>query len=166
MGGLLVVAAQVATGFLRGNRGSSQLLAVVDDKPITLQEFQAEMQRRGGETTFPTSRQRRALLDEMIRTDVLASNAKKAGYADNPEVRRAIDQLLAEQYQRDTIDHPLADLQVSDGDIEEYYRSHIPEFSTPESIHAAIVFVALPPTASDDSDNSCSNGRSACARWR
>jgi len=86
----------------------------------------------------------------MIRTEVLASNAKKAGYMDNPEVRRAIDQLLADRYQRDAIDQPLADLQVGDSDIEDYYRSHIAEFTTPKSIHAAIIFVAVPAGASDE----------------
>jgi len=150
LGGVLVLAAQLATRFLRGNKGPGQLLATIDDSAITLEEFRAEMVRRGGEPAFSTSRQRRALLDEMIRTDVLASNARKAGFADNPEIRRAVNQLLAETYQRDTIDQPLADLQVSDGDVEEYYRAHIADFTTPESIHAAIIFVAVPPTASDD----------------
>lgn len=150
LGGLVVVAAQVATGYLRGNKGPTQLLATVDDHPITVQEFQGEMLRRGGEGSFTTSRQRRALLEEMIRTDVLASNAQKAGYPDNPEVRRAINRLLAEKYQHDTIDEPLAELQVSDGDIEDYYRSHIADFTAPESIHAAIIFVEVPANASDD----------------
>jgi len=150
LGGLVVVAAQVATGYLRGNKGPSQLLAVVDDHPITVQEFQAEMLRRGGEANFTTPRQRRALLEDMIRTDVLASNAQKAGYPDNPEVHRAINRLLAEKYQRDTIDEPLAELQVSDGDIEDYYRSHIADFTAPESIHAAIIFVEVPTNATDE----------------
>jgi len=150
LGGLVVVAAQVATGYLRGNKGPSQLLAVVDDHPITVQEFQAEVVRRGGEANFTTPRQRRALLEDMIRTDVLASNAQKAGYPDNPEVHRAINRLLADKYQRDTIDEPLAELQVSDGDIEDYYRSHIADFTAPESIHAAIIFVEVPANATDE----------------
>jgi len=150
LGGLVVVGAQVATGYLRGNKGPSQLLAMIDDHAITVQEFQSEMLRRGGEANFTTPRQRRALLEDMIRTDVLASNAQKAGYPDDPDVHRAINRLLAEKYQRDTIDQPLAELQVSDGDIEDYYRSHISDFTAPESIHAAIIFVQVPANATDE----------------
>jgi parvulin-like peptidyl-prolyl isomerase len=149
LGGVLVVAAQVALRILRPG-SVSQVLAVVDGKPITLQAFQTEITRRGGEAAFSAAQQRRALLDEMIRVEVLAANAQKAGYGDDPEVKRAVDQLLADKYQHQNIDEPLADLQVTDGDIEDYYRSHIASFTTPEAAHAAVIFIAVPASASDD----------------
>jgi parvulin-like peptidyl-prolyl isomerase len=149
LGGGLVVGGQMALRYFRPPP-VNQPLAVIDGKPITLSAFQAEMRHRGGEAVFSTPQQRRALLDEMIRVEVLASNAMKAGYADDPEVRRAIDQLLADRYARDTIDAPLAGLQVTEGDIEDYYHDHIGEFTTPESAHAAVIYVALPADTSDD----------------
>src|SRR5262249_35985890 len=42
------------------------------------------------------------------------------------------------------------ELQVSDGDIEDYYRSHIADFTAPESIHTAIIFVEVPANATDE----------------
>jgi parvulin-like peptidyl-prolyl isomerase len=149
LGAALVVGAQVALRILRP-ASASQTLAVVDGKPITLSAFQAELTRRGAEAAFANPQQRRALLDEMIRVEVLASNAQKAGYGDDPEVKREIDQLLAEKYQRANIDEPLADLQVTDGDIEDYYRSHIGSFTTPEAAHAAVIAIAVPGNATDD----------------
>jgi parvulin-like peptidyl-prolyl isomerase len=148
LGGVLVVGAQVALRILRPPT-VSQTLAVVDGKPITLQIFQSEITRRGGEAAFASSQQRRTLLDDLIRVEVLASNAQKAGYADDPDTHRAIDQLLAEKYQRDNIDGPLADLQVTEGEIEDYYRSNSASFTTPESAHAAVIFIAVPASASD-----------------
>jgi len=149
-GAVLVFGAQFAMRFLHKAPTGNQPLAVVDGKPISLGAFQAEMRRQGGEAAFSNPQQRRALLDEMIRVEVLASNAAKAGYAENPEVHRAISQLLADRYAHDTIDEPLANLQVTEGEIEDYYHGHPEEFTTPEAAHAAVIFVALPPNASDD----------------
>jgi parvulin-like peptidyl-prolyl isomerase len=149
LGAVLVVGAQVALKILRP-ASVSQTLAVVDGKPITLSAFQAEITRRGGEAAFAGAHQRRALLDELIRVEVLASNAVKAGASDDPDVKRAIDQLMADKYQHENIDAPLADLQVTDGEIEDYYRSNVASFSTPETAHAAVIFFAVPANASDD----------------
>lgn len=149
LGAGLVVGAQVALRFLRPG-SVSQTLAVVDGKPITLSAFQDELTRRGAEAAISTAQQRRALLDEMIRVEVLASNALKAGYGDDPGVKRAIDQLLADKYQRANIDEPLADLQVTDGDIEDYYRANIAQFTTPEAAHGAVISIAVPANATED----------------
>ncbi len=150
LGGTLVVGAEAVISWLRPGGVSSGVLAVVDGKPITLQAFQSEITRRGGEAAFSAPEQRRALLDDMIRVAVLAANAQKAGYADDPEVRRSFQQLLADKYQREKIDVPLADLRVSDGDLEDYYRTHAASFTTPEAVHAAVILVAVPATASED----------------
>ena len=136
VGGVLVVAAQVALHYLRPG-GPPQTLAVVDGKPITISTFQHEVNLRGGEGTFSSPEQRRALLDDMIRVAVLSSNAQKSGLTDDPDVKRAMDRLLA-------------DLQVGDSDLDDYYRDHLASFTTPRAARAAVVFIAVLPGASDD----------------
>jgi parvulin-like peptidyl-prolyl isomerase len=147
---VFVFGGQVLVRWLRPGGTPSEVLAVVDGKPITLQAFQGEMSRRGGEAAFPSPDQRRGLLDDMIRVAVLAANATTAGYANDAEVKRNIQQLLADKYERQNIDVPLADVQVSDGEIEDYYRRHASAFTSRESVHAALILVAVPPKASDD----------------
>src|SRR5215831_16614036 len=127
IGGVLVVAGQIVLRVVRPGP-AAQSLAIVDGKPITLQAFQDEIARRGGEAAFSTPQQRRALLDDLIRVKVLASNAIKSGYSDDADVRRAIDQLLADKYQHTQIDTPLATLQVSEGDVQAYYQLHSSQF--------------------------------------
>jgi hypothetical protein len=150
VGGVVVFGGQMAMHFVRGGPSGNQPLAVVDGKPISQSMFQAEMTRRGGEAAFSSPQQRRALLDDMIRVEVLASDATKAGYSDDPEVRHAIDQILADRYAHDTIDEPLAGLQVTEGEIQDYYHDHIGQFTDPESAHGAVIFVAVPQNTSDD----------------
>jgi len=150
IGATVVTGAEAVIKLLHSGGPSSDVLALVDGKPITLQAFENEMNQRGGEAAFSGPDQRRALLDDMIRVSVLAADAQKAGYADDPEVRRGVQQLLADKYEREAIDAPLANLQVSDSEIENYYRAHIAAFTTPESVHAAVIFIAVPAKASED----------------
>lgn len=150
LGAACVVGGQAAARFLHRGVTGNQVLATVGGNPISVQAFQSEMQRRGGEAAFVGAPQRRALLDDMIRIQVLADNAEKAGYANNPEIRRGVSRLLADKYQHDKIDEPLASLDVGDGEVEEYYRTHLSAFTTPESVHVAAILVAVPPEATDE----------------
>ena len=149
-GAVIVAGGQVVWRFVRRGGGANQVLATVDNQPIYVQEFEDEMQRRGGETAFGGAPQRRALLDDMIRIRVLAGNAVKAGYPNNPNVRRDIELMLAEHYQHDRIDEPLAGIDVSNGEVEDYYRTHLPTFTTPESAHVAAILIAVPVDATDE----------------
>lgn len=143
-GAAVIVVAQVAMRFVLPHRPSS-VLAVVDGQPITVERLRAEMVLRGGDAAFATPAQRRALLDEIIRVEVLASNARKEGYADRPDVRRTMDQLLADRYAHDAIDQPLAGLTVTDAEIDAYYRAHPAEFTVPRSARVALIAIGVPP---------------------
>lgn len=145
-GAVLLVAAQAALHLVMARRASAAL-AVVDGQPITVSRLRAEMALRGGEEAFATPAQRRALLDELIRVEVLASNARREGYPDRPDVRRTMDQLLADRYAHDTIDEPLAGLKVTDAELETYYRDHPGEFTVPRSARVAMITVHVPTDA-------------------
>jgi parvulin-like peptidyl-prolyl isomerase len=144
----VIVAGQAALRLVP--KRPSAVLATIDGAPITAPQLRAEMAMRGGEDAFATAAQRRALLDDVIRLEVLATNARKAGYLDRPEVHRAIDQLLADQYAHDAIDEPLAGLEVTDAEIQQYYRDHLAAFTLPRSVHVALIVVAVPPDATPE----------------
>jgi parvulin-like peptidyl-prolyl isomerase len=148
LGGTIVVVGQVAYRILRP--GPVDALAVIDGRPISVGTFQSEMLRRGGDAAFATAEQRRALLDELIRVEVLASNAVKANYGTDPDVRRAMDQLLADRYQRKNIDEPLAQMQVTESDVADYYHDNLASYTVPAAAHAAVIMFAIPAGAPDD----------------
>ena len=147
-GAAVLIAAQTAMRMVPHR--PSNVLAVVDGQPITVDRLRAEIALRGGEEAFATPLQRRALLDEVIRVEVLAGNARKEGYADRPDVRRTMDQLLAERYAHDAIDEPLAGLKVTDAEIDDYYRAHPAEFTVPRSARVALVAVQIPSDVTAD----------------
>jgi parvulin-like peptidyl-prolyl isomerase len=145
-GAAVIVAVQAAMRVVLPKRPSS-VLAVVDGQPISVQRLRDEMALRGGDEAFATPAQRRALLDEIIRVEVLASNARKEGYADRPDVRRTMDQLLADRYAHDAIDEPLSGLTVTDGEIEAYYRAHPAEFTLRRTARVAVIALHVPSDA-------------------
>jgi len=138
VGGVVVLGGQFAWRHLRGN-STDDPLAVVGGKPITPQAYRAEMERRGGVAAFQTPEERRALLDDMVRMAVLASDAEQAGYLQSSDVQHAIQVLLAQRYEQLMIDDPLAGLTVGEDEVAEYYHDHLAEFALPESVHVAVI---------------------------
>lgn len=124
-------------------------LAVVDGRPISVDDFSAEMARRGGPASFPTEAARRALLDEMVRTEVLAANGRARGYLDDYGVRRDMLHILSGKYQEEAIDPILDALGVGDDEVSAYYDAHPQSFTIPAAARAAIIYFALRPHAAD-----------------
>jgi len=149
LGGLVVLGLQRLT--TPANEANPEdVLATVDGRPITVQAFEHEMQRRSGGSmgVFAALERRRALLDEMIQFQVLLANAKRAGYDRDPELRSTTERMVAGKYRSEHIDPYLAEVSVSDTEIESYYQQHIAQFTVPEKAHAALVYVAWNPTTS------------------
>lgn len=125
----------------------SAVLAVIAGKSITLDHFKAEMTRRRGE--FDAER-KEELLDSMVRSELLFTAAKTAGYENDSEVIAAIKQLLVGKYLRDNLEPKMAALKASDQEVESYYQSHQAEFGTPAMVHGAIIKIAVSPKSSEE----------------
>jgi parvulin-like peptidyl-prolyl isomerase len=146
---LLTVAAVVVRYSLPARSRPEDILATVDGHPITAAAFAREMARRGqnGAEHFASAEQRRALLDDMIRLEVLAANGEKLGYSRDPEVQRNLKQVLAGKFQREQLEPKLHDVAISDSEVRQFYAGHVSEFTKPEAARAAVIFFAVPSTA-------------------
>ncbi len=129
---------------------SKAAVALVGEEPITVERFHGEMLRRGGQRPgqYATTEQKRALLDEMVRFEALAAQARAAGYDRDPETLEVLKRLMVARYQRDALEARLAGLEVSDEEIERFYAENEDEFARPERSRAAIVFIEVPKGAS------------------
>ncbi|MEO8606229.1 MAG: peptidylprolyl isomerase [bacterium] len=163
-GGVLVLGGQLVLRHFRPGLAADVLVSV-GGKPITVQAFHTEVAARGGAAAFATGEERRALLDEMIRVAVLANNAEQEGYLQRTDVRREINRVLADRYQRQHIDEPLAGLSVEKNDVADYYRVHLESFAVPESVHVAIIALALPDGATEVAHDAL-RGRAQALRER
>lgn len=120
----------------------SGVLAVIDGKPITLNNFRAEMERRRG--VFNAQR-KEELLNSILRSELLFAAAKSAGYENDPEIIDTIKQAMVGKYLRDNLDPKCSQLKASDQEIESYYQSHQAEFGTRAMIHIALIKISVSP---------------------
>jgi len=128
----------------------SEVLAVVGDSTITVASFLAEVDMRGGAANFATPAGRRELLDDMIRVETLAAAARAAGYEGDPEFRRELIHLLAGKFRQTHLEPNLAQVDVTQAEIEEFYEEHRDRYLVPAATRLAALFFAYPEAVSDE----------------
>lgn len=148
---LFLVAPLASEGAPAADAGPT-VLARAGDVTIDVEEFRAEMARRGGHVpgAYATVEQRRALLDEMIQSRALALAAIAAGYDRDPEFRAAVERMLGTRYLREHLDEQLSNVSVSEDEIAAFYESHRDEYLTPARARAAWVLIRVPRKATPE----------------
>jgi len=129
----------------------SGIVARVGEQTITVDDLERELaaQREGGAVSVVAPARRRAVLDDLIRREVLAQNARAAGYAEHPEVVATVERALVAQFRDEQMEARLVAVAVSDPEIEAYYRAHRADYTTPERVRAALIWISVPPRATD-----------------
>jgi peptidyl-prolyl cis-trans isomerase D len=146
--GLLVL----LLGCTPGVRETDDAVAWVDGEPITFADLEAEVERRGARETgrFATPEERRALLDGVIRRRALAQQARRAGYERDAELRAQLEQVLAERFEADRLRAHAQDLLVTPEEVEAEYQRDLDRHTEPERVHAAVIWIPLPPSATPE----------------
>jgi len=80
-------------------------VAQVEGGFISTAMFVDEMRRRGGlqPGQYRDLAQKRALLDDLVLREAMVQAAREEGMDQEPEIRRALDQMLANQYLQRTL---------------------------------------------------------------
>lgn len=115
------------------------VVARVGDVTITVGELEDEIARQ---TPFMRARYRdRAKLEELantlLRFELLAREADRRGFGDDPEVREAASQSAVQQLIRADFDERITVDSVAQADVQAYYDAHPEEFTRPEVRRAA-----------------------------
>lgn len=129
------------------------VLATVGDVVISAAQFEDEMNRRARMRPgyFDRVAHRRQLLDELIDHQAQINAAKAAGLDQDPEFRALIERMLIQRLREARLEQALADLEVSDEEIEAYWQAHPGEFGRPERRQLAMIRVDLPARLDADS---------------
>jgi hypothetical protein len=86
-------------------------------------------------------------LHEWIRVSLMAQRARESGLADKPELRRELEQRLAEAYLRANFSDAEAKKSVTDADVRAYYDAHHVDFERPETFELAEIYFGPQTTA-------------------
>lgn len=122
---------------------AAMVLATVGDREITAGELAARLAAEGRYTRarFASPERRREYLDKMIDVALLAAEARRLGYDEDPMVVSARNQALREEMLRELVDTQVQRSDVSDEDIAAYYAAHRDDYNQPAQVRAAHIVV-------------------------
>jgi hypothetical protein len=133
-------------------RRAGDAVAWVDGDPITAADLEAEVAARGALETmrFATPEERRAILDAVIHRRLLAQLARRAGYEGDPALRAEFERVLGARFEADQLRAHAQDLVVTPEEIEAEYRADLDRYTEPERVHAAVIWLPVPPGATPE----------------
>ena len=125
------------------------VVAVVGSEVITAESFQNELARRirSGLGKFPEPKEKQALLEEMIRLEVLHQKALAAGYDRDPQILANLRGMIVAKFQEDQM-AKASPSPVTAEEIADFYQRNPQRFGTPARVRAAVIEFTVPRTAS------------------
>jgi len=132
------------TGLTAAEAGET--LAKVGDRAITLGEYAASLARmdRFERLRYQSEDRQKELLEEMIRVEILAQEARKRGLAKDPEVRLATMQALRDELLLDLKRNLPKPEELSEREVRDYFAHHKSELVEPKRHRVLAIVVGSP----------------------
>ena len=124
-------------------------LAKVDDVVITLGEFQDRINRQSPyiRARYTSLEQKKEFLDTLIRFEVLAKEAKKRGFDQDPEVVRTMKQVMIQKLMKAEFENKINPEDITDEEMQAFYKEHEAEYNKPEEIRVSAIILDSKATA-------------------
>jgi len=122
--------------------GSSAVVARIDDQVITVAEVEERISRLEpfSRARYASAEQRKRLLENLVRFELLAREARAKGYDQDPDVQRVLKNHLIDVMLKREVDDKLKTETIPDTDVEAYYGKHLDQFRRPEQVRVSQVF--------------------------
>lgn len=118
-------------------------LLVVGDETVTLGEFAEQIADKSPylRARYASPERRRELLDELVKFELLAHEARAQGLDKTEEVERARKQVMIQQLMKTEFEDKVHLSDVTDEEIEAYYTAHPEEFNKPAQRRASHILI-------------------------
>lgn len=123
----------------------AKVLATIDGIPITTTDLQATLSRYQQEPfvqkRFSSSEKMKELLDNLVRYEVMALEARKRGYERDPEVQRIMQERMVKQFIKQEVTDKIKPGDIPEEKVRDYYQSHLQDFNQPEEVRISLVLI-------------------------
>ena len=125
----------------QGGADHATPLAKVDDVVITVGELQERINRQSPyiRNRYTSLEQKKEFLDSLIRFEVLAKEAERRGFDQDPEVIRTMKQVMIQKLMKDEFEVKVTPESITDAEIGAYYQAHLDEFVKQEEVRASAI---------------------------
>jgi peptidyl-prolyl cis-trans isomerase C len=122
---------------------ANEVLAKVGDRTITVGELADRLASQSPylRARFESPERRKEFLDNLVRFELLVYEAKRRGYADKQEIKRARRSAMIQQLVKKEVDEPLEALEITDEEIKAIYDANPLEFDRPAQVRASEIFI-------------------------
>lgn len=122
----------------------AKVVATVGATTITVGELEDIINARSpyARKRFTDPAALKELVDERVKDELFYQGAEKLGYADDPVVRRFLDQTLVQFYVQKEYEEAVTPESVSDEEVTKYYQEHSEDFRQAEMRRARHILVA------------------------
>jgi len=113
--------------------GGDEVLARIGDVTITVKEFQDTINSYTPylRSKYNTTETKKKKLDEMVRFEVLALEAKNRGYDSDPMVQRALKQAVVRELLEKEIEGKVTLESITEKEMLDYYNAHPEKYNKP-----------------------------------
>ncbi len=128
------------------DKSLEQPVISINQQPISVGMLMEEVRKKGGHIPgrFDNDEQRQKVIDELIHFELLAQEAKKLNYPNDPEIRLAYKKLLVAKFKREQIQTQLSEIIITDSEIKSYYKDHIESYKESAMYRVAMIFLRKP----------------------
>jgi peptidyl-prolyl cis-trans isomerase C len=122
---------------------STDVLARIDDVVITVSEFEDLLSRKAPyvRARYNSIDARKEFLDSLVRTEVLAKEARARGLDKDPDVIRATKQVMIQKLMKAEFEDKIKPEDVSEDEMRAYFNEHAEEFNRSEQVRVSAVIV-------------------------
>ena len=124
------------------------VLAQVGDTAISVADFEERINSQSPyvRARYASLDHKKEFLDNLVKFEVLAAEARRQGIDRDPEIQRTLKQVMIQKLLRQRFDKLKAE-DVTDAEIDAYFRAHPDEFNRPPEVRASLLLVADEATA-------------------
>jgi peptidyl-prolyl cis-trans isomerase C len=143
---LLAVAALAACS--KGTSKSGPVVASGDGVSVTTDEFKKKLDEQSPfiRARYSTLDRKKEFLENLIRFELLAKEARARGLDKDPEVQETLEKIMVQKLVRQEFEDEKA--KASDSDVRKYYDEHLEEFVKPERVRASAILFTAPAGSS------------------
>ncbi len=120
-------------------------IAKVGDTTLTVEQIQKKLDEQSPfvRVRYTDPAKKKEFLDSQVRFEVLAAEAFARGMDQDPEVLDATKKIIVQKLTRDEFDGRVKISDVTDADLEKYFKAHEAEYQKPEMVRASDLAIAF-----------------------
>src|SRR5688572_46467 len=118
-------------------------VATIDGYKITVAELQDRINKQSPyvRARYNSLEQKKEFLDTIIRFEVLAREAKKRGYDEDPEVVRTMKQVMIQRLLKEEFESRVKPEDISEEEMKKYFDGHLSDYNKPEEVRVSAIIV-------------------------